>query len=881
MKFPSNNLPTLTAPPWQPTVWLLSFLGGFLLFIWLVPLHHPIEALALFLPFHTLVETLTVVVAALIFAMGWHVYISSRVMNVVLIACAFLAVALLDAGHFMSYAGMPDFITSSSPQKSTGFWLAARFIAAIGIFASIAIDWKPLSSFRNCYLTAAFFISYTAVAYWIILLHPSTLPDTFIEGSGFTPFKIIAEYAITLVLIASAVLLLLFTGNRLSDNAFSRNLFVALYIMALSELCFMLNANATDIYSLVGHLFKILAYIFMYKAILNISVKIPLHQLQQAQNFLAVEKELAQVTLNSIGDAVITTNYDGQIISLNPIAMELTGWTQQEAAGQPLDEVFHIINQISRRPLDNPAYHAIHEITRAAETPSNLSLLISRDSREYTIEYSASPIRNDEGYILGCVIVFHNITEKNQLIEQISWQAGHDTLTNLPNRTLLSDRISQAIAHAQRQDQLLLVCFMDLDGFKAVNDQHGHDMGDKLLIEVARRLTNVVRSDDTVSRLGGDEFVLLLSELKSSDEADILITRILCEMARPFPIDQQILKISASVGATIFPFDSSDTDTLLRHADQAMYQAKQSGRNRFHLFDASMDHQLHEHHQRLARLELGLAQNELCLYYQPKVNLKNSTIVGMEALLRWQHPEKGLLDPLEFLHLAEESNLIVEIGNWVLEEALHKVAEWNEAGHDWVVSVNIAARQLQRHDFVANIQAVLSRHLDVHPNRLELEILESTALDDMDHVRSVILACQEMGMSISLDDFGSGYSSLAYLRHLPVNTLKIDQSFVRDMLDDEEDCALVEGILQMARVFKREVVAEGMETAAHGALLLKLGCNIAQGYGIARPMPAEEILDWAAQFKPDPMWQNYSAVLVGWGRTPVEIIKAQSELSLG
>jgi predicted signal transduction protein with EAL and GGDEF domain len=401
------------------------------------------------------------------------------------------------------------------------------------------------------------------------------------------------------------------------------------------------------------------------------------------------------------------------------------------------------------------------------------------------------------------------------------------------------------------------------------------------LIEVARRLTNVVRSDDTVSRLGGDEFVLLLSELKSSDEADILITRILGEMARPFPIEQQTLKISASVGATIFPFDSSDTDTLLRHADQAMYQAKQSGRNRFHLFDASMDHQLHEHHQRLARLQLGLAQGELCLYYQPKVNLKNSTIVGMEALLRWQHPEKGLLDPLEFLHLAEESNLIVEIGNWVLDEALQKVAEWNAAGHDWAVSVNIAARQLQRHDFVANIQSILARHPDIHPNRLELEILESTALDDMDHVRSVILECQDMGMTISLDDFGSGYSSLAYLRHLPVNTLKIDQSFVRDMLDDEEDCALVEGILQMARVFKREVVAEGMETAAHGALLLKLGCNIAQGYGIARPMPAEEILEWAAQFKPDPSWQNYSAVLVGWGRVPMEVAKPQSELSLG
>ena len=253
----------------------------------------------------------------------------------------------------------------------------------------------------------------------------------------------------------------------------------------------------------------------------------------------------------------------------------------------------------------------------------------------------------------------------------------------------------------------------------------------------------------------------------------------------------------------------------------------------------------------------------------------------MEALLRWQHPEQGLRGPLDFLPLAEESNLIVDIGNWVLDEALRQISEWHAAGHDWKVSVNIAARQLQRLDFVTNLQSILARHPGAPAHRLELEILESTALDDMDHVRSIILSCQDMGISISLDDFGSGYSSLAYLRHLPVNTLKIDQSFVRDMLDDEEDCALVEGILQMARVFKREVIAEGIETAAHGALLLKLGCDTAQGYGIARPMPAQEVPDWTVQFKPDPMWQDYPAALVGWGRISAETAKPQSELSLG
>lgn len=877
----SRKIFTGNTPSWQPTIWLVSLLGAFFFFIWIVPFSHPYEKLADYLPLHTALETLSVVVAALIFAVGWQAYVISRAMNVVLIACAFLAVALLDLGHFMSFAGMPDFFTPATPSKAISFWLAARFIAAVALLASISLGWKPLKTFFTCYLIASICIGYTVVVYGLILFYPAALPDTHIAGTGLTPFKIVAEYVIVLIHLTSAVLLLLFVGKRVSDDLYSRNLFAAVSIMALSELCFTLYANVSDIFNLVGHVYKIIAYIFLYKAIFVVSIRIPFDKLLGLQNLVLIEKELAQITLNSIGDAVITTDYGGYVHLLNPLAEKLTGWTQEQALGIPVTEVLNIINQVTRRPEENPANRAIRDNCTVVDDLSNHSILISRDNQEYSIEYSASPIRNSEGYTLGCVLVFHNITEKYQLMEQISWQAGHDTLTHLPNRTLLSDRIGQATAHAQRQEHLLLVCFMDLDGFKAVNDQHGHEIGDKLLVEVARRLINVVRSDDTVSRLGGDEFVLLLSEIQTMDEVDMLLSRILEEMARPYQIGQLTLKISASIGSTIYPFDSSDNDTLLRHADQAMYQAKQCGRNRFHLFDASMDLQVQEHHQQLTRLEHAVIDDELVLYYQPKVNLKSSKVIGMEALLRWQHPDQGLIGPREFLHLAEDSDLIVDIGNWVLDEALRQIAAWHGAGHDWVVSVNIAARQLQRHDFVTNLQSLMARHPSAPAHLLELEILESTALEDMEHVRSIILACQDMGISISLDDFGSGYSSLAYLRHLPVNTLKIDQSFVRDMLDDEEDCALVDGILQMARVFKREVIAEGMETAAHGALLLKLGCNLAQGNGIASAMPAEEVPEWSAQFKPDPGWKNYPAALVGWGRTSTETAKPQSELSLG
>lgn len=836
--------------------------------------------MANYLPLHTLMETLSVAFAALIFVAGWHGYARTRSLNIVLIACAFLAVALLDLGHFMSYPGMPVFATPSGPAKAISFWLAARFISALALLVAISLKWRTLNNPITRYFILAFFIAYTMIFYWLILLHPETFPKTYIAGSGVTAIKIGTEYAIALIHLATAVLLLLYIGNRYAANEYTRNLFKAVVIMMLSELCFILFSGASDNFNLLGHLYKILSFYFLYKAIFSIGIKSPFDKLLRTQNRVDIEKELAQITLSSIGDAIITTNYDGTVLFLNSIAESLTGWSQDEAGGKPLEEVLHLVNQVTRKPLVNPAFISVRDNKIVNDEPNNHSLLVSRTNQEYAIEYSASPIRNNQGYILGCVLIFHNISEKFQLMEQISWQAGHDMLTHLPNRTLLSDRISQAIAHATRQQHLLLVCFMDLDGFKAVNDLHGHELGDKLLIEVARRLINVVRSDDTVSRLGGDEFVLLLSEIHTMDEVDILISRILEEMARPYLIAQQTLKISASIGVTVFPFDSSDTDTLLRHADQAMYEAKQSGRNRFHLFDASMDLQVQEHHQQLSRLEQAIIRNELVLHYQPKINLKTGKVIGMEGLVRWQHPEQGLLPPLDFLHLAEDSNMIVDIGNLVLHAALRQIAEWHADGHQWKVSVNIAARQLKQHDFIDNLQSILTLHPGAPADMLELEILESSALADMDHVRNIILTCQKMGISVSLDDFGSGYSSLAYLRHLPVNTLKIDQLFVRDMLDDEEDCALVDGILQMARVFKREVVAEGMETAAHGALLLKLGCNVAQGYGIARPMPAAEVVQWAAQFRPDPRWQNYPAALVGWGLFTSKAIKIQSELSL-
>ncbi len=571
---------------------------------------------------------------------------------------------------------------------------------------------------------------------------------------------------------------------------------------------------------------------------------------------LYAEKERAEITLASIGDAVITTDAEGRVTFLNHVSSQLTGWDASEAIGQPVAEVFHIVNEATRARVVSP----VDEVLKNGKTVNlaNHTVLIARNGKEYNIEDSAAPIFLHDNSLLGCVLVFHDVSEKHQLLKSVRWQAGHDVLTGLPNRVLLADRFARALANAKRQKNLLGVCLMDLDQFKPVNDLYGHDMGDRLLVEVTARMNQAVRSEDTVARLGGDEFVMLLGGLVDIPQLELVLRRILEAVSAPYLIEGHSIDISASIGVAIYPLDEVDADTLLRHADQAMYLAKQAGRNRVHWFDVAHDRQTQTSQQMLSSIREALQDNELCLYYQPKVNMRSGKVVGMEALLRWLHPQQGLLPPLEFLPLAEQSDLIIEIGEWVIEQALQQSAAWSAAGKDWPVSVNIAARHFQLPDFLDRLKAILARYPDVPPQRLEIEILESVALGDMNHVQQLILACQTLGVKFSLDDFGTGYSSLSYLKQLPADTLKIDQSFVRDMLDDQDDLALVEAVIGLAAAFGRKVVAEGVETIEHGVLLMRLGCDIAQGYDIARPMPAAQVMDWAAQFTPAPKWGRWA-----------------------
>jgi diguanylate cyclase (GGDEF)-like protein len=473
----------------------------------------------------------------------------------------------------------------------------------------------------------------------------------------------------------------------------------------------------------------------------------------------------------------------------------------------------------------------------------------------YAEMLTISTVRDASGRAEHYVALFSDITAIKEHQKQLEHIAHFDALTQLPNRVLLADRLHQAIIHCQRRAMSLAVVFLDLDGFKLVNDRFGHACGDTLLVEVAQRMKAALREGDTLARMGGDEFVAILVDLEQAHDCEQVLARMLAAASDPLMVDGTSLRLSASMGVTLFPQDGTEADMLMRQADQAMYAAKQAGKNRFHLFDFAQDAAIKSKREGIGRIRHALENHEFVLYYQPKVNMRSGQVVGAEALIRWQHPELGLLAPAQFLPVIEDHPLSITMGEWVIATALDQLVAWGIANPDFSISVNIGARQLQDANFCQSIQQHLRAHGDVAPKRLQLEILETNALQDVDKVGAVITACQDLGVSFALDDFGTGYSSLTYLKHLHAETLKIDQSFVRDMLLDASDLAIVNGVIGLAKAFGREVIAEGVETAAHRDLLLSIDCELAQGYGIAKPMPAADFPAWMERWHSQPVWQ--------------------------
>lgn len=579
----------------------------------------------------------------------------------------------------------------------------------------------------------------------------------------------------------------------------------------------------------------------------QIELEMQNEELRQTQIELDTQRERYFDLYDLAPVGYCTLSEEGLILEANLTAAILLGISRSKLVGRLMSEFVHKEDQ-------NNYYLYRKKSFRSDEKFSFELRLLRENSSPFWAHIVTTAAKNsDDVFVLR--LVMSDITEKKIYEDELNRIAQYDTLTNLPNRVLLSDRLSQGMAQCQRHGFHLAVVYLDLDGFKEVNDTHGHEVGDHVLISLSNQMKQTLQEGDTIARIGGDEFVIILLDLKTIEDAIPMIARLLEATSKSINVDNLLLRITASLGVTFYPqAQKIDTDLLLRQADQAMYQAKLAGRNRYHVFDTQQDTLLRESYEFIENMRKAMQLSEFLLYYQPKVNMKTGVIIGVEALIRWQHPQNGLLQPAHFLPMIEDHPLSIDLGEWVINAALTQMELWHHEGVNVHVSVNVSARQLQEDNFVNRLEEILALHPDINPAYLELEVLETSKLEDMTRISKIIQSCREFKVLFSLDDFGTGYSSLTYLQQLPIATIKIDQSFIRDMFNNPNDLAILSGIISLAHAFHLNIIAEGVETIEHGELLLQMGCECAQGYAIARPMPAHELPNWLATWCSHSEW---------------------------
>jgi len=554
------------------------------------------------------------------------------------------------------------------------------------------------------------------------------------------------------------------------------------------------------------------------------------------------ENEVANMTLDSIGEAVLRSNLAGNVTYLNRIAEKMTGWSREEAQGRPVADVLRIVDGSSRRPVPTVFGPAKADDKAASSMASCTNcILVRRDGFEVGIESSTTLIHELDERVAGAIVVFRDVSAAQAKTLEMSHLAQHDSLTDLPNRVLFNDRLSQAISLAERQGKQLAVMFVDLDDFKKINDSLGHDVGDKLLLSVAGRLKACVRRSDTIGRLGGDEFVVLLSQVEHAEDAAISARKTLRALTAAHIIDGKSLEISVSIGGSTYPDDGQDAESLVNRADNAMYEVKQAGGNSFQFFRREMHARLAERQSLEADLRCALGRKEFVLHYQPKLNLQTGQITGVEALIRWVHPRRGLVYPGQFVPVAEECGLILSIGQWVLLEACKQSRAWRDAGLGIVpVSVNVSATEFVAKDFLSGVRAVLIA-TEVEPQNLELELTESVLMHDAETAVATLAKLKVMGVKVAIDDFGTGYSSFTYLRRFRTDALKLHQSFVQEIAEDSRDASIVSAMINIGRSLGQRIIAEGVETSTQLEFLRHHGCGEGQGFYFSRPVVAERI----------------------------------------
>lgn len=928
---------------------LVLVLLAFIQFLsWLIPSAPNHQGISYYLSLHTLMETLSITVAMMVVAVGWNYRQSRNTQNLALLACLFFAIGVLDSLHMVSYAGMPEFLSQNDTDKHLNFWLSARFLAALALLLVSICPWETSVSKKFQYMLFSLTCASTALFSVLVVYRQDLFPNWFIPGQGLTPLKKFLEYVFILMNIGTAIVL--WIKMRQPQSFKASLLFAAVCTMAMSEFFFTLYATLTGAYNVLGHIYKVISYYFIYRAVVVEAIEQPylklevaqqnlelavrasntglwdwniqnghaiyspvwkaqlgytdaelennfdtweslLHPddksqaLQRVQDFLASdqmqiyesefrlrhkdgsyhwilsrgEKEYDhkgriqrlvgshtdltefkraedrfRSALQASPNAMIMTDESGTIVLTNTEADTLFGYANTSLLGKSIAELI---------PARLRAQHASHfqsymKMANERRVGEGKELFaLHRDGYEFRVEIGLTPIFKEEGrYILASIV---DITSRIQSERKIRQLIYFDSLTGLPNRHLLQETVQSAILQAQKDSVQLGLLFLDIDHFKNVNDTLGHRTGDELLIEISRRLRDNLLKENVISRMGGDEFVVIINQC-DDQELSRIAERLLNKVSKPYHLEKHNLTVTASIGIASFPRDGEDFETLYQHADIAMYNAKHEGRNDFRFFN----HDMQLRTARVLALENAMHQalerNEFYLQYQPQLSIKDHRVIGVEALLRWKHPELGIISPAEFIPLAENSGQIIAIGTWVIRTAVNQLKRWLDSGlPPMVMAVNLSAIQFKHPDLPGLVSSILEQ-AQLAPEYLELELTEGVAMGDPVHAIGIMDDLHSRGVRMSIDDFGTGYSSLSYLKKFNIYKLKIDQSFVRDIATDADDSAIVSAIIQLAHSLGFITIAEGVETEAQREFLLKQGCDELQGYLFSRPLMAQD-----------------------------------------
>jgi len=778
---------------------------------------------------HSGLEILAITISALVFAAAWTAHRVRPQKSLVILSCGFLALLLFDLSHVLSSPGMPDYFTPNSIGKAINFWLAARYAGALAMLAIVLSgtgsggQLLPASCGYRYGALAGTFVFVLLTHLWFMSF-PEFTPRTFDEATGLTPFKRWAESGVILLhLLALGVLL----RHPRGGGSFHRSyFFMALAAATLSEVFFVLYVSADDVYNLIGHVYKVVAWIFLYRAIFVHTVIQPYAEMQASEDTLRKLK----LAVEQSPSTIMITDLHSRLQYANLAFERSTGYSLEEALGHT-PAILHS----GRNP--RRTYDEMWSALKSGKPWRGELVNCRKDGVQYLESVLISPVKDAAGNVTSYLAIKDDITQQRLDQERIEQLSNFDALTGLPNRALFATRFEPALAMSQRDAQQLAVLCVSMDNFKSINQSFGEEVGDEVLVEMAGRLKAVADDAGLVSRHNGDEFIVIRPNTDMAGAA-AMAERLQNEIRRPCVTSNNELVVTACVGISLSPDDGFALDTLLQRAVTAAFRAKTEGRNSLRFFSTEMQ----QGSTRLLRLENALrtaiSHGELRVVYQPQVGIETRKVVGVEALVRWEHPELGSISPAEFIPVAESSGQIIELGQWILRTALHQAQGWRAQGHtDLILAVNLSLQQF-RHDGLLRTVELLLEETGFPAGNLELELTESIAMDNPEQAVRTVQALRDRGVLLSIDDFGTGYSSLSYLKRLQLNKLKIDKSFIDDIAQDGTDVSIVTAIIGMARSLGMTTIAEGVETARQLEVLHELGCDEVQGYFFSRPLSA-------------------------------------------